>query len=150
MVFCSAVSCSGGISRRRFIAVLDCARASSSRPRRALLGQWDELSLVAGNDVEAALFPFGLGLLDPLLARRHEIPPDVARAFHRGSADQNDACLAAGRHCDCIAWPEHQKLTSPEAITGNVDLTRYDIKRALFRLGIKRKRRSQRERRVGK
>src|SRR6185369_12976269 len=152
MVFCAAVSCSGGISSRRFMANLDCAqmlRARSSGLRAGaqivLLGQRNELGLVAGNDVEAALFPFSLGLLDPFLARRHEIPPDVARAFHCGSADQNDACLAGGGYCDGVAWPEHQKLTCPEAIAGNIDLARNDIERTLLCVGVKRKRRPQRK-----
>src|SRR5882757_5191108 len=132
------------------MAVPDCVQVlSACWMARPLLRQWNELGLVAGNDVEAALLPFGLGLLDPLLARRHEIPPDVARALHRGSADQNDARLAAGRHCDCIAWSEHQKLTSPKTIAGNVDVARHDIERTLLRLGIKRERRTRRKRRVG-
>src|SRR5262245_45872602 len=114
----------------------------------ALLRQWNELSLVAGNDVEAALFPFNLGLLDPLFARRHEIPPDIARAFHCGSANQNDARFAAGSHRDRIAWPEHQKLSSPETIAGDIDLARHDIERTLLGLGVKRKRCPQRQRGV--
>jgi hypothetical protein len=70
------------------------------------------------------------------LRRRHEIPPDVARAFHCGSADQNDACLAGGGYCDGVAWPEHQKLTCPEAIAGNIDLARNDIERTLLCVGV--------------
>ena len=46
------------------------------------LGQRDELR-IARHLGEAAVAPVGLGLLDALLGRRHEVPPDVARAVHR-------------------------------------------------------------------
>src|SRR5215831_18245470 len=100
------------------------------------LRQRNELDLVAGDDVEAALLPFGLGLLDPLLARRHEIPPDVARALERSPSDQHDACLTARRDRDWITWSENQQLARCEAVTRNVDFARHYIERALLGIGI--------------
>src|ERR1700681_2075546 len=46
------------------------------------LRQRNELRLVARHRVEAGELPVGLGLLDALLARRHEIPPDMTRSIH--------------------------------------------------------------------
>ena len=75
----------------------------------ALLRQRDELALVAGHGVEAAGLPVGLGLLDAVLARGDEIPPDVARAVHRGAADQHDAGVGRRRHGDGVAGTEDQQ-----------------------------------------
>ena len=67
--------------------------------------------LVARHDVEAARLPVGLGLLDALLARGDEVPPDVARAVHGGAADEHDARVARRRHRDGVAGPQDQQLT---------------------------------------
>src|ERR1700730_1966219 len=56
----------------------------------SLLRQRDELGFT-GYRAEPAGLPFLLGLLDPLAARGHEIPPDIARSFHRGAAEQHQS-----------------------------------------------------------
>ena len=53
----------------------------------ALKSAHDEFDLVARHLLEVPGGPFGLGLLDAVLPRRHEIPPDVPRAVHRGAAE---------------------------------------------------------------
>src|SRR5438067_1794272 len=87
----------------------------------ASLRQRNELALVARHDVEAALLPFGLGLLDALLARGDEIPPDVTRPVHRGAADEDDARVGRSRDRETVARAEDQELAGREAVTGDLD-----------------------------
>src|SRR5262245_65989496 len=63
---------------------------------RASLRQGNELLIVAGDGIEAGELPVGLGLLDALLARGDEVPPDVARPVHRWAAGQDGAREADG------------------------------------------------------
>src|SRR5262249_60996465 len=69
-----------------------CAAPGTRRTIRAArrsFRQRDELGVVAGHGVEAGELPVGLGLIDALLARGDEIPPDVARTVHGGAAEQH-------------------------------------------------------------
>ena len=53
-----------------------------------MVGQGDEL-VVTRNLAEAPRQPIQLGLLDPLLRRRHEVPPQVAAAIQRLAPEQH-------------------------------------------------------------
>src|SRR6185436_6346234 len=57
---------------------------------RSSLRQGHELLLVAGDLGEAALLPVALRLIDAVLAARDEVPPEVALAVERRSAEQHD------------------------------------------------------------
>ena len=64
--------------------------------------QRDELAL-AGNVGETTCAPIGLRLFDALLGPGHEIPPDIARAFHRLATENDDAGAAYGRYGHLLA-----------------------------------------------
>src|SRR5262249_2856445 len=70
---------------------------SPSHPSAAcdglLLRQRDELRVVSWHEREALLAPILFGLLDALLGGRDKIPPDVARAVHRLTAEQHQPRL---------------------------------------------------------
>src|SRR5262249_51242266 len=89
------------------------ARQRCDGPTSGLLGKRYELVLITRHDVEVTSLPLGLSLLDAFLARRNEIPRDIAGAGARG-AGWSDG--------DRIAGPKHEKLVRREAITRNVDL----------------------------
>ena len=57
--------------------------------------------------------------------------------------------LAPCCYRDRIARAEHEKLAGAEAIPGNVNLACYDLKRALFGIGVKRQDSSWRQRSLG-
>src|SRR6185437_7956213 len=87
----------------------------------SLLGQRNELMLLR-NRVETAGFPVLFGLLDPLLAGRDKIPPDMAQAFQRIAAEEHHPGRPRGLHGDAVAWPEDQELRRLVAIAGDLDL----------------------------
>src|SRR5262249_41229761 len=94
---------------------------------RASLGQWNELLIVARHGIEAGELPIGLGLLDALLARGDEVPPDVARPVHRCAAEQHEARIADRGDRDAIAGAEQQQPAWREPVAGDVDLARDEI-----------------------
>src|SRR5262249_37612517 len=98
------------------------ARQRCDGPTSGLLGKRYELVLITRHDVEVTSLPLGLSLLDAFLARRNEIPPDIAGTVHRGTANQPDARVTGWSDGDRIAGPKHEKLVRREAITRNVDL----------------------------
>src|SRR5262249_56986819 len=72
----------------------DAARSVNQSERS--LRQRDELLVVTRDGVEAGELPVRLGLLNALLARRDEVPPDVAGA---------GPCPAAPPHRPRIPYP---------------------------------------------
>jgi hypothetical protein len=81
-----------------------------------LFRQRDELAL-ARHRVEAARFPIRLGLLDALLARGDEVPPDVARAIHGGPADHRQPRRRERRDGDAVAGLEDEEAAGFEAVS---------------------------------
>ena len=84
------------------------------------------------NRGEAAGFPVLLGLLDPLLAGRDEIPPQVPRAFQRVAAEKHHAGRLQGLDGDAIAGPEDQEPRRLVSLVGDLDLAVDQIDRALL------------------
>src|SRR3954453_4801599 len=76
--------------------------------RISLFRQRNELMFLR-NRGEAAGFPILLGLLDPLLAGRNEIPPDVARALQRIAAEKHHPRGLERLDGDAVAGPEDQQ-----------------------------------------
>src|SRR6266542_2968871 len=80
---------------------------------------------------EAAVAPVGLGLLDTLLGRRYEVPPDVARSVDRGAAQQHHlGSLRAGDRVDWLAGMKRcevantkQPVTDGQAAFGDISCT---------------------------
>src|SRR3569832_2769914 len=92
-------------------------RDSSSRGKILLfLGQRDELQFVARHLAEMAGLPVGLRLLDPVLPRRHEIPPEVPWPVHRRAAEDDEMRVGRGRHRGGVAGLEHEELAGLEAV----------------------------------
>src|SRR3981189_1856008 len=87
------------------------SHATRERRRRegdSLLRQRNELMFV-GNMGETPGFSVSVSLLDPLLAGRDEIPPEVARAFQRITAEEHHPRRSCGFDRDAIAGPEDQQ-----------------------------------------
>ena len=82
--------------------------------------------------------PFRLGLLDAVLPRRHEIPPDVARAVHRCAAEQHEMGVGEGGYDDRVSGPQDEQLAGAEPIAGDFNLACDQINRALLGIGIDR------------
>src|SRR3954463_6997493 len=112
--------------------------------------QRDELDLVAGHLLEMTRGPFRLGLFDTLLPRRHEIPPDMARAIHRRAAKDGEMCVGQRADGDLVTGLEHQQAVAPELVAGNVDLAIEHVDRAFFEVGVERQARSGFEMHVAK
>src|SRR5487761_2331992 len=75
---------------------------------KSSLRKRNELMFV-GDGSEAAGFPVLLGLLDPLLAGGDEVPPDMARAFQRVTAEKHHPCRFCRLHGDAIAGTKDQQ-----------------------------------------
>src|SRR5689334_20325442 len=104
--------------------------ASTVRQRDELRLAWDE--------AEAAGFPIGFRFLDALGAGGDEVPPDVARAFHGGSADEHEARAALGSHADAVAGVEDEEAAFLENVAGDLDLALGHIDGALLMVGVER------------
>src|SRR6266849_6395126 len=87
---------------------------------------------------EAARLPVLLGLLDSLLARGDEIPPDMAWAFQRIAAEEHHPRRLCRLDRNAIAGPEDQKARPHIMITGYVDFAIDEIDSALLMVGIER------------
>src|SRR5262245_44153731 len=87
----------------------------------SLFRQRNELGLIR-HWTETARFPVRLRFLDARLAGGNEIPPDMARAFHCGAAEEHHACLAYRLDGDPVAGAEDQHLRCCEFVTGDIDL----------------------------
>ena len=88
------LQCCHARPRQSAIARVGCRTASitkeGGRLRRPLvLGQRNKLFLVARNQREFSGLPLLFRLLDTLLARRDEIPPQIARAFESRPAQKH-------------------------------------------------------------
>src|SRR6266516_7811854 len=110
--------------------------------------QRDELGF-ARHRRESSGLPVFLGLLDPLLARGHEIPPDIARAFQCRAAEEHQPRGAYRPHTDAVAGTEHQKPRAFERLAGDIDLAFDHIDRAFLVVGIERRARARGERHFG-
>src|ERR1700741_1751477 len=82
--------------------------------------------------------PVLLGLLDPLLTRRDEVPPDVARAFQRIAAEEHHSGRRYGFHGDAVAGPEDQESRAFITLVRDLDFAVDQIDRALLMIGIER------------
>src|SRR6516165_934520 len=102
-----------------------------------LLRQRNELVLLR-NRRKAARLPVLLGLLDPLLARRDEIPPDVAWTLQRIAAQKHHPCRLDRLYRDAVARPEDQQQRTLIALARNFDLAVDEIDRALLMIGVER------------
>src|SRR5262249_52278077 len=80
------------------IGPLQSASGLPRRPNGLAIRQRNELHFVARHDIETRGLPVSLCLLDAVLARGHEIPPDVTWPFERGTADNGDMALRHGFH----------------------------------------------------
>src|SRR3954464_8174911 len=60
------------------------------------LRQRDARVVIADDVGELVVAPVVLGLLDPVLVGRDEVPPDVAGAVERRAADQHDVGICVG------------------------------------------------------
>lgn len=88
---------------------------------------------------EAAGFPVLLRLFDALLARGDEIPPDVARAFQRGAAEEHQPRFRLRANRNSVAGSEDQQARAFKIVGGDLDLAVDDIDRALLGVGIERR-----------
>src|SRR5665213_1616307 len=82
---------------------------SSPRRRGWSLRQRNRLSFPRHRH-ESSGAPIGLRLLDALLGRRDEIPPDVARPIEPCAANQQQARRRGGRHHRRLARLQDDKL----------------------------------------
>src|SRR5262249_57179051 len=114
----------------------DAARSVNQSERS--LRQRDELLVVTGDGAEAGELPVRLGLLDALLARRDEVPPDVAWSVHGRAAQQHEPRIAYRRQRDAVARTKHEQAAGREPIAGDIDLARNQIDRALLGFCIDR------------
>src|SRR5438067_10134019 len=110
--------------------------ARLARNDKPSLRQRDEFLLVARHAVEPRELPIGLGLLDAFLARRDEIPPDVARSVHRRSAQQHETYIGHRSERDRIARAEYQQPPRGKAVACDFDLAGHKIDGALFGVRI--------------
>src|SRR5256885_16931878 len=99
---------------------------------RTILRQRDELELIARHAGEFAFTPFVLGLLDALLARGNEIPPDMTRTVERCATDHRDAARLRRGQRDLIGRAKNEKLTGRELFARNVRLAGGNINFALL------------------
>src|SRR6185312_4729910 len=95
---------------------------NARRCRASCLGQRNILLLVTGNDIEAAGFPFLLGLFDPLLGGGYEIPPDVALRTERRTPKQHEMRAGLRRNDDLVARLEDKQAFLGKNIARNRDL----------------------------
>jgi hypothetical protein len=91
------------------------------------IGQRNEFVAIVGGQVElpaspVALAPLLLGGLDLLLAGRHEIPLDVARAAERRAAeDDKTGTGGAGGDANRVLRPEDHHLTGLKRLARHRD-----------------------------
>src|SRR5262245_47007573 len=64
---------------------------------------------IASNHGEPALLPIGFGLLDALLTRRDEVPPNIARAVHCGTPHDDKMRVGDRFDGDAVTGAEHQQ-----------------------------------------
>src|SRR5215472_8897989 len=100
-------------------------------PRNLRLRQRNELDFVARHLAEVAGRPFGFGLLDPILARRNEVPPDMPWPVHGGATQNHHMRVGHGLERDVIAWAQHQEALAAEPVATDIDLAVEHINRAL-------------------
>src|SRR5271170_3926790 len=94
--------------------------------RRPSLRQRDELRL-PGNRIETAGLPVLFGLFDPLLARGHEVPPDVTGSLRPGATEKHNTRGAPGGQRDAVASSEDEQARSFKQIAGNLDFALDDV-----------------------
>src|SRR5208282_927725 len=100
-----------------------------------VLRQRNEFSL-ARYRREASGFPLLFRLLNALLARGDEIPPDVARALECRAAEEHQPRRPRRRHRDAVAGTKYQELRRCEFVAGDVDLALGDVDRPFLMVGI--------------
>src|SRR5262252_11055928 len=93
--------------------------------------------------------PFGFGLLDPFLARRDKVPPDVPWPIHGSAAHNHQVRVGDSFERDAIAGAQHQKALASKPVAAYVDVAVEHINRALLVLGVKREHATGLDRDVG-
>src|SRR5207244_1247873 len=105
-------------------------------------GQRDEFRL-AGDRRKSAASPVFFRLFDPLLARRDEIPPDVARAFHSAATEKHHARSALRANGDPVTRTEDKEPRALERVAGDLNLSFHEVDRALLIVRIERRARAR-------
>src|SRR5262245_9634299 len=105
-------------------------------------GKRNELPL-ARHRCESSHFPVFFRLLNPLSARGHDIPPNVARALQGGAAEKHEPRAPRCSYRDPVARTEHQKPRAFECLARDLDFTFDHIDRPLFLVGIERRTRAR-------
>src|SRR4029078_2324235 len=113
-----------------------------TRSRALFVRQWNEFDFVARHLVKMAGLPVRLGLLDAFLAGRYEIPPDVTRAIHRRTAEDDEMSIV-----DCgdgyrVAGLENQQPSRLEPVASDIDDAFDDVDCALLMGRVSRQRRA--------
>src|SRR5258707_13460642 len=101
------------------------------------------------NSGKTSGFPVLLGLLDPLLAGRDEIPPDVARALQRVAAEEHHPRRLDRLHRDAVAGPEDQEARRLIALVRDLDFALDHLDRGLLVVGVERHAGAARRRALG-
>ena len=87
---------------------------------------------VSGDSIESRHLPVSLGLLDAILSRGHEIPPDMTGAVHWFAAKCHEARVGLCPDGYAIAGPKHEQLGRAKDITGNLNLAGDSIDSSLI------------------
>src|SRR4051794_20614245 len=128
---------------------LDCFVARAPRNDGCMsFRQRNELVLVWDMGKAAGL-PVLLGLLDPLPAGGHKIPPDMARALQRVAAEEHHPRRGVRLDGNSVAGPEDQEPRPLVAFMRDLDLAVDHIDRALLVIGIQRRRHALLQRHLG-
>src|SRR3954468_24506988 len=88
--------------------------------------------MVPRHAVEPRRFPVGFGLLDPVQARRDEVPPDDPWPIHRLAAQHHKARVGTCPDRDAVTRTKDKELSGLEHVTRDLDLTRHGVDRALL------------------
>src|SRR6185312_2337434 len=103
-----------------------------TRSRALFVRQRNEFDFVARHLVKMAGLPVRLGLLDAFLAGRYEIPPDVTRAIHRRTAEDDKMSIVVC--CDGYRSTalDIQLLFRLKPIASDIDVAFDDVDCALL------------------
>ncbi len=111
-----------------------CSASRSSRWRRALVRQRNELLIVAHRELHSLLPPVFGGLLEAILARRHEVPQQEPLADRLARKDHQDRFLYR-LHNDALPRLEHGHLSRIKPLIAHHHRSGGEVNRALGVLG---------------
>src|SRR3990170_8677006 len=92
-----------------------------TRSPSGVIGKGNELG-VARNSVELCHLPIGFGLLDAILSRRDEVPPDVPGAVHGLAPEGHKAGVGFCPDGDAVTRPKDKQLPGAKDIARNLNL----------------------------